>query len=98
LDQPDDGCLHPLRVADKPAVWRMRFHQSLALRGGRPSGHSALHVRWTMSEAKRALQLILENEDLIELARILMDDDAEGALAFLKKHLKGKSKDLLEGG
>ncbi|HKY84805.1 MAG TPA: hypothetical protein VJ160_08270 [Anaerolineales bacterium] len=27
---------------------------------------------------------------MIELARILMDDDAEAALAFLKRHLKGK--------
>jgi hypothetical protein len=51
-----------------------------------------------MIESKKALQLILEDADLIELARILMDDDADGALAFLKKHLKGKSKDLLEGG
>ena len=51
-----------------------------------------------MSESKKALQLILEDSDLIELARILMDDDAEGALTFLKKALKGKSKDLLEGG
>jgi hypothetical protein len=51
-----------------------------------------------MAESKKALQLILEDADLIELARILMDDDAEDALAFLKKHLKGKAKDLLEGG
>jgi len=51
-----------------------------------------------MTESKKALQLILEDADLIELARILMDDDAEAALACLKKHLKGKSKDLLEGG
>ena len=51
-----------------------------------------------MAESKKALQLILEDADLIELARILMDDDAEGALAFLKRHLKGKAKDLLEGG
>ena len=51
-----------------------------------------------MTESKKALQLILEDADLIELARILMDDDAGAALAFLKKHLKGKSKDLLEGG
>jgi uncharacterized glyoxalase superfamily protein PhnB len=30
--------------------------------------------------------------------RILMDDDAEAALHFLKKHFKGKARDLLEGG
>jgi hypothetical protein len=51
-----------------------------------------------MSESKKAISLVLEDTDLIELARILMDDDTEAALAFLKKHLKGKSKDLLEGG
>ena len=47
---------------------------------------------------KKALHLVLEDEDLIELMRILMDDDAEGALTFLKAHFKGKARDLLEGG
>ncbi|MCJ7511644.1 MAG: hypothetical protein MUO23_01585 [Anaerolineales bacterium] len=51
-----------------------------------------------MSESKKAVQLILEDADLIELARILMDDDSEAALAFLKRHFKGKAKELLEGG
>ena len=47
---------------------------------------------------KKALNLILEDPELIELMRILMDDDAEGALLFLKTHFKGKARDLLEGG
>lgn len=47
---------------------------------------------------KKALTVILEDQEIIELVRILMDDDAEGALAFLKKHFKGKARDLLEGG
>ena len=47
---------------------------------------------------KKALHLILEEEDMLELMRVLMDDDTEGALAFLKKHFKGKARDLLEGG
>ena len=47
---------------------------------------------------KKGVQLVLEDEDLIELMRILMDEDAEAALAFLKKHFKGKARDLLEGG
>jgi len=51
-----------------------------------------------MTESKKALQMIIDEAELIELARILMDDDAEGALAFLKRHLKSKAKDLLEGG
>ena len=47
---------------------------------------------------KTGLKLILEDTDLIELCRILMDRDADAALAFLQQHLKGKARDLLEGG
>jgi len=47
---------------------------------------------------KKGVSLLLEDEDLIELMRILMDEDTEGALAFLKKHFKGKARDLIEGG
>jgi hypothetical protein len=47
---------------------------------------------------KKVINLTLENEEIIELMRILLDEDAEGALAFLKEHFKGKAKDLLEGG
>lgn len=49
-------------------------------------------------QMKKNLSVVVEDEDLVELIRILMDDDAEGALAFLKKHFKGKARDLLEGG
>jgi hypothetical protein len=44
------------------------------------------------------MNLILEEQDVIELMRILLDEDAEGALAFLKVHFTGKARDLLEGG
>ena len=47
---------------------------------------------------KKALQIILEDEDIIELMRIMLDEDTEGALTFLKDHFKGKARDLLEGG
>lgn len=47
---------------------------------------------------KKALQIILEDKDIIELMRILIDDDVESALVFLKQHFKGKARDLLEGG
>ncbi len=47
---------------------------------------------------KKAISLVVEDDELIELLRILLDDDAEGALAFLKTHFKGKARDLLEGG
>jgi hypothetical protein len=46
---------------------------------------------------KKALFLLLEDKDIIELMRILLDDDAESALQFLKQHFKGKARDLLEG-
>lgn len=51
-----------------------------------------------MATLGKALSVILEEAQLIELVRILMDDDAEAALAFLKRHFKGKAKELLEGG
>jgi hypothetical protein len=47
---------------------------------------------------KKAISLVLEDEAIVDLIRILMDDDAESALAFLKAHFKGKARDLLEGG
>ena len=47
---------------------------------------------------KKALSVVLEDKDIMELMRILMDDDAESALEFLKQHFKGKARELLEGG
>ena len=47
---------------------------------------------------KKGINLALDDEDLIELMRILMDDDEKGALAFMKTHFKGKARELLEGG
>ena len=47
---------------------------------------------------KKALLVALEDSEVIELMRILMDEDAEGALIFLQTHFKGKARDLLEGG
>lgn len=49
-------------------------------------------------DMKKAISLVLEDEEIIELMRILLDDDDKAALAFLKKHFKGKARDLLEGG
>ncbi len=47
---------------------------------------------------KKALTVLLEDKDVIELMRILMDSDTQGALDFLREHFKGKARDLLEGG
>jgi hypothetical protein len=47
---------------------------------------------------KKALALTLEDTDCIELIRILLDEDEQAALAFMKQHFKGKARKLLEGG
>ena len=46
----------------------------------------------------KAVNLVLTEAEIIELMRILIDDDAEGALEWLKAHFKGKARDLFEGG
>ncbi len=47
---------------------------------------------------KKSFRIALEDDQAIELVRILTDDDAEGALAFLKAQFRGKARDLLESG
>lgn len=47
---------------------------------------------------KKTISLVLEEQDVIELLRILLDEDTDGALVFLKTHFKGRARDLLEGG
>ncbi len=47
---------------------------------------------------KKGLNLILEEGEMIELIRVMIDEDSEGALAFLNQHFKGKARELLEGG
>ena len=46
---------------------------------------------------KKVISLILDEAEVIELQRILTDEDAEGALAFLGAHLRGKARKALEG-
>jgi hypothetical protein len=41
---------------------------------------------------KKALSLVLEDDELIDLIRILMDDDADGALVFLKTHQRQSAR------
>lgn len=47
---------------------------------------------------KKALVVPLEDEELLELYRILLDRDAEAALEFLEQHLKKPAHEALEGG
>ena len=45
---------------------------------------------------KKSLILTLTDEELIELERIMIDDDCEAALRFLRKHIKDKARGALE--
>ena len=47
---------------------------------------------------KKTIAIVLEETDLIELVRIMMDDDGDSALACLKRHMRGRARELLEGG
>ena len=47
---------------------------------------------------KKAVTVTLEDEEIVELIQIMLDDDQEAALAFVKRHFKGKARDLLIGG
>ena len=47
---------------------------------------------------KKALVVLLTDEELLDLCRIILDKDAEGALHFVEDHLKKKVNEALEGG
>lgn len=47
---------------------------------------------------KKSLSIVLSDEELLDLCRILIDRDEEGALAFLDQYLKKKVDQALEGG
>jgi hypothetical protein len=46
---------------------------------------------------KQSIRLTLSDEELIELQRILLDDDVGAALQFLKKHLDKQIKATISG-
>jgi hypothetical protein len=45
---------------------------------------------------KKSIVLTLTDEELIELERTILDDDSEGSLRFLKKHIGDKARGALE--
>lgn len=47
---------------------------------------------------KKGLTLLLSEEELVDLCRILIDRDEIGALLFLDRHVKKEVRRLLEGG
>ncbi len=46
---------------------------------------------------KKSIMLTLSNEELFELERIILDNDSEGALKALKKHLEREVKAAISG-
>ena len=46
---------------------------------------------------KKSITLTLSDEELMELQRILLDEDREAALRFLKTHLDKQAKAALSG-
>jgi len=46
---------------------------------------------------KKSVTLTLSDEELMELQRILLDEDREEALRFLKKHLEKQVKATILG-
>ncbi len=47
---------------------------------------------------KKALVVPLTDEELLDLCRVIIDRDAEGALEFVNRHLRKKAEQALEGG
>jgi hypothetical protein len=47
---------------------------------------------------KKGITVALDDEQIVELMRILIDDDEQDALKFLRLHFEGKARQLLEGG
>jgi hypothetical protein len=47
---------------------------------------------------KKVLVVPLDDEQLLELCRILLDRDERGALQFLDEHLKKPANEALTGG
>ncbi len=46
---------------------------------------------------RKSIVLALTESELIELYRIIVDGDKEGALNFLQEHLKERVHQMLEG-
>ena len=47
---------------------------------------------------QKSLVIVLSDQELLDLYRVLIDRDADGALAFLDHHVRKKVHQALEGG
>lgn len=79
-----------------PTAVRIAVHRGALKTAGNGGRHARNRLK--RSTMKKSLSVVLEDQDILDLMRLLMDDDADGALAFLKQHFKGKARELLEGG
>ncbi|MFC1955259.1 hypothetical protein ACFLWZ_01795 [Chloroflexota bacterium] len=46
---------------------------------------------------KKSIVLSLSDEELFEMERIMLDNDSEGALKIMKKHLEREVKAVISG-
>ncbi len=49
-------------------------------------------------QVQKPLVLSLSEVEMQELCRVLVDEDQAGALTFLQRHVRGKLRELMEGG
>jgi hypothetical protein len=47
---------------------------------------------------QKSLVIVLGDQELLDLYRVIIDRDADGALAFLDQHVRKKVHQALEGG
>jgi hypothetical protein len=47
---------------------------------------------------KKSVIIVLDDAQIVDLMRILIDNEADDALNFLRIHFKSKVRELLEGG
>jgi hypothetical protein len=45
---------------------------------------------------KKLLQIPLDDQELVDLYQLILDRDADEALAFLQKHARSQVRDLLD--
>jgi hypothetical protein len=47
---------------------------------------------------KKAITVNLDDQEVVDLIRLMQDEDTQRALAFVKRHFKGKAQEALIGG
>jgi hypothetical protein len=81
---------------DRPMVSKGQSTQNMA-ESVRPSDETRAEFADGVG-VKKATPLVVEEVELDELHRLLIDNDARAALEWIRRHLRGKTLRLLEGG